>query len=142
MNLCRTSLSTSNQHATTAFYLCSSIIYYYYSFIHIHIRFVFLLQIITIVCLVLHSKSLESLQEQNDILISGTFLGYTVILIALFAGTDYSNVSFIHFLSIHSIGRRLDGNNASFSNTLLSTEQCTACVGMCVRAISGVCVIV
>ncbi|XP_031632187.1 uncharacterized protein LOC116346338 [Contarinia nasturtii] len=46
----------------------------------------FLELIITITCLVLHYKSLHESDPQTIVLSSGTFVGYTVILVGLFAG--------------------------------------------------------
>lgn len=46
----------------------------------------FLELIITITCLVLHYKSLGETDPHTIILASGTFLGYTIILVGLFSG--------------------------------------------------------
>jgi len=46
----------------------------------------FLELILTLVCLVLHYKSLGESQPHTIILASGTFLGYTIILVGLFSG--------------------------------------------------------
>ncbi|XP_055305105.1 uncharacterized protein LOC129569902 [Sitodiplosis mosellana] len=46
----------------------------------------FLELVITITCLVLHYKSMGESDPHAIILASGTFVGYTVILVGLFAG--------------------------------------------------------
>lgn len=50
-------------------------------------HWIFRLQIITITCLVLHYNSMaEYSDRQHSLLIDGTFVGFTIILVGLFAG--------------------------------------------------------
>lgn len=61
-----------------------------------------LFQIISIACLILHYKTQNFFHHEHDILISGTFVAYTIILVALFAG----NFHWILTLFTGSWGRK------------------------------------
>lgn len=48
-------------------------------------------QALTISCVVLHYKSLGETDEMTVLLVAGTFVGYSIILIGLFAGKPFYN---------------------------------------------------
>lgn len=55
-------------------------------------------QALTISCVVLHYKSLGENDEMTILLVAGTFVGYSIILIGLFAGKIINHVSNIQKL--------------------------------------------
>lgn len=75
--------------------------------------FCFFPQAITIVCLVLHYKSLHESDPHLIILASGTFLGYTIILVGLFAGKIVFSFFFLVFCLLWLMVTPL--TNTSFS---------------------------
>lgn len=82
------------------------------------IYFFFFLKVLTIVCMVMHYNSMIETTDQHSILIiNGTFVGFTIILIALFAG----------YLMSTPINKRI---GKIFSNWIFISNQAHGCVSV------------